>query len=77
MLTDILVSCMLLQARYTLLLKGRSHEVYRFTKLGLTERRDWFFTFFRGFDDFIMQKVSLLNNVSCLFLSFLLVTSGV
>jgi hypothetical protein len=41
MLTDILVSCLLLQVRYTLRLKGLSHEISRFTDLDLTEKCDW------------------------------------
>jgi hypothetical protein len=41
MLTDILVNCLLLQARYNLPLKGLSHEISRFTDLGLTEKCDW------------------------------------
>ncbi len=58
----------------------------KFTGLSLTKERGWF-KFCRGSGDFIRQEVYFLrlinailrwlNNVSCLFLSFLLIASGV
>ncbi len=71
-------------------IKGLSHEVdsknwQQFTELGLT-RDAAGFKFLRGFRWFYYAKSLFLaynasfrwlNNVSCLFLSFLLITSGV
>ncbi len=56
------------------------------TQLGLTKSRGWFFNFFGSSNDFTVQKVYLLRlmpvwvgltMVNCLFLSVLLITSGV
>ncbi len=71
-------------------LKGLSHEIdfKNFDKNlhNLAYLRDAAGFFFRGFNDFIIQKVYLLRlmpvcvgltMVSCLFLSVLLITSGV
>ncbi len=33
----------------------------KFKELGLTKGRDWFWNFFRGSNDFIVQKVYLLR----------------
>ncbi len=58
----------------------------KFTEPGLTKGRSWFLNFFRGSNDFIIQKVHLLRLMpvcvglilfSCLFLSAPPITSGV
>ncbi len=72
--------------RSTVALQGLSHEIdfknfdKKFTELVLTKGGGWFLNFFRGSNDFIMQKVYFLRlmpvcvgliMVSCLFLSVL------
>jgi hypothetical protein len=50
-------------------LKGLSHEIdfknvdKKFTELGLTKGFGWFLNFFRGSNDFKMQKVYLLRLI--------------
>ncbi len=78
------------QVFFFILLKGTVSwdrlKKQKFTELGLTNGRGCCFIFFRSSDDFIMKNVYLLRlmpvcagliMVSCLFLSFLLITSGV